>query len=75
MLIDGAPAGAIETPLGFVTLISWSGLNIGFDRSSPVGDYAAPFSFTGELRKVIVMMDDDQALDGDAVGNTEMARQ
>ncbi len=75
LLIDGEEAGSVETPLGFVTLISWSGLDIGFDRSSPVGDYAAPFCFTGELRKVTVAMDDDQTLDGDAVGNTEMARQ
>ncbi|MFO1116918.1 MAG: arylsulfatase [Beijerinckiaceae bacterium] len=75
LLIDGKEAGSVDTPLGFVTLISWSGLDIGFDRSSPVGDYAAPFKFTGELRKVTVTMDDDQKLDGDAVGNTEMARQ
>ena len=75
LLIDGEEAGSVETPLGFVTLISWSGLDIGFDRGSPVGDYAAPFAFTGELRKVVVTMDEDQALDGEAVGNTEMARQ
>jgi arylsulfatase len=75
LLIDGEEAGSVETPLGFVTLISWSGLDIGFDRSSPVGDYAAPFCFTGELRKVTVVMDEDQTLDGEAVGNTEMARQ
>ena len=75
LLIDGQEAGSVETPLGFVTLISWSGLDIGFDRSSPVGDYAAPFCFTGDLRKVVVTMDDDQALDGEAVAATEMARQ
>ena len=75
LLIDGEEAGSVETPLGFVTLISWSGLDIGFDRGSPVGDYAAPFAFTGDLRKVVVSMNDDQALDGEAVGNTEMARQ
>jgi len=75
LLIDGEEAGSIETPLGFVTLISWSGLDIGFDRGSPVGDYAAPFAFTGELRKVTVTMDADQGLDGEAVGATEMARQ
>ncbi|MDE2362233.1 MAG: arylsulfatase [Hyphomicrobiales bacterium] len=75
LTIDGAEAGSVETPLGFVTLIAWSGLDIGFDRSSPVGDYAAPFAFTGLLRKVTVTMDDDQALDGEAVAATEMARQ
>ncbi len=75
LLIDGEEAGSVETPLGFVTLISWSGLDIGFDRGSPVGNYAAPFAFTGELRKVTVTMDADQGLDGEAVGATEMARQ
>jgi arylsulfatase len=75
LLIDGVPAGETTTPLGFHTLISWSGLDIGLDRGSPVGDYAAPFAFTGLLRKVTVTMNDDQALDGDAVGEAEMARQ
>jgi arylsulfatase len=40
-----------------------------------VADYAAPFSFTGTPRKVTVVMDADQTLDGDAVGEAEMARQ
>ena len=75
LLIDGKPAGEVSTPLGFFTLISWSGLDIGRDRGSPVGPYAAPFEFTGLLKKVTVTMDDDQALDGDAVGEAEMARQ
>ena len=75
LLIDGDPAGAVETPLAFHNFVSWSGLDIGHDRGSPVADYAAPFAFTGHLRKVTVFMDDDQALDGEAVGEAEMARQ
>ena len=75
LTIDGAPAGEVETKLGFATRISWSGLDIGRDRGSPVGDYPAPFSFTGKLRKVTVTMDEDQALDAEAVGAAEMARQ
>ncbi|MES2035519.1 MAG: sulfatase-like hydrolase/transferase [Pseudomonadota bacterium] len=75
LLIDGEPAGETTTPLGFHTLISWSGLDIGLDRGSPVGDYPAPFVFTGLLKKVTVTMDDDQVLDGAAVGEAEMARQ
>ena len=47
LLIDGEPAGSLQTQLGFHTLISWSGLDIGRDRSSPVSHYAAPFEFTG----------------------------
>ena len=55
--------------------MSWSGLDIGHDRGSPVSRYAAPFRFTGELIKVIVTMDDDQTLDGDGVGRAVMARE
>ena len=75
LLINGIPCGEIETQRGFVTLISWSGLDIGLDRGSPVSHYKAPFKFTGKLLKVTVSMDDDQVLDGDSVGQTEMARQ
>jgi hypothetical protein len=74
LFVDGRPAGEAQTPLGFATLISFSGLDIGRDRGSPVGDYPAPFAFTGTLRKVTVTMDTDQALDGDAIGEAEMAR-
>ena len=75
LTIDGEPDSTLDTPMGFATLISWSGLDIGRDRGSPVGDYAAPFAFTGLLRKVIFEVSDDQQLDGDAVGRAEMGRQ
>ncbi|HTB04077.1 MAG TPA: arylsulfatase [Bradyrhizobium sp.] len=75
LLIDGEPAGSLQTQLGFHTLISWSGLDIGRDRSSPVSHYKAPFEFTGRLLRVTVAMHGDQKLDGDGVGKAEMARQ
>jgi arylsulfatase len=75
LTIDGEAVGAGDTTLGFATLISWSGLDIGRDRGSPVAPYAAPFAYAGTLKKVTVTMDEDQALDGDAVGEAEMARQ
>jgi hypothetical protein len=75
LLINGVPSGSIETPLSFVNFVSWSGLDIGRDRSSPVGDYVAPFEFTGALKRVTVVMDDDQALDADGVARAQMARQ
>ena len=52
-----------------------SGLDIGCDRGSPVSHYAAPFTFGGSLRKVVITMNPDQALDSDAVARSEMARQ
>ena len=75
LLIDGEPAGSLQTQLGFHTLISWSGLDIGRDRGSPVSHYEAPFEYQGRLLRVTVTMHDDQKLDGDAVGNAQMARQ
>jgi len=75
LTVDGAPAGEIVATTGFGNFISWSGLDIGLDRGSPVAGYAAPFAFTGTLRKVTVTMDDDQDLDDEAIGAAEMARQ
>jgi len=75
LLIDGEPAGSKQTQLAFHNLISWSGLDIGRDRGSPVSHYAAPFEFTGKLLRVTVAMQNDQRLDGDHVGRAEMARQ
>jgi arylsulfatase len=75
LTIEGEPAGAMQTQLGFHNLISWSGLDIGRDRGSPVSHYEAPFEYSGKLLRVEVTMYDDQDLDGDGVGDAEMARQ
>lgn len=75
LLIDGEPTGSFDTQNGFVSFISWSGLDIGRDRSSPVSHYEAPFAFTGKLRKVTVLMDDDQALDPVAAATAALARE
>jgi arylsulfatase A-like enzyme len=75
LLIDGILAGRIVSTLGFRNFISWTGLDIGRDRGSPVSYYEAPFEFTGRLVKVTVTMDYDQMLDGDGVGRAQMARE
>jgi arylsulfatase len=75
LLIDGEPAGGFESQMGFVAFISWSGLDIGRDRSSPVSHYEAPFAFTGKLRKVTVLMDDDQVLDAESAAAAALARE
>jgi arylsulfatase A-like enzyme len=75
LLIDGMPAGSIESRLGFVNFISWTGLDIGRDRGSPVSTYKSPFAFTGKLIKVTVTMDDDQMLDGSGVARAQLARE
>jgi arylsulfatase len=75
LLIDGEAAGGFDEQLGFISFISWSGLDIGRDRGSPVSHYEAPFEFTGKLRKVTVLMDDDQALDAKAAADATLARE
>ena len=75
LLIDDVPAGRLETRLGFFNFVSWAGLDVGCDRGSPVSCYEPPFSFTGTLRRVVVTMDEDQALDGDGLGQAQMARE
>lgn len=45
------------------------------DRGSPVSHYAAPFTFTGTLSKIVITMNPQQALDTEAVARSEMARQ
>lgn len=66
LLVDGEAVASGPIAFQFRNFISWSGLDIGHDRSSPVSHYAAPFAFTGKLRKVTVTIEDDQ--DGDAEG-------
>ena len=61
--------------LGFPNFVSWSGLDIGRDRGSPVSYYEAPFAFTGRLIRVEVTMDVDQMLDGQGVGDAIMSKE
>jgi arylsulfatase A-like enzyme len=73
--VDGIEVAQLHTDSIFNLMISWSGLDIGFDRGTTVGDYASPFAFTGKLHKVTVDLGDDQELDHDGVGRAEMARE
>jgi len=75
LLIDGRQVGCTQSQLGFFNFVSWSGLDIGRDRGSPVSHYESPFAFTGKLTKVTVTMDDDQMLDGDDIGRAQIARE
>jgi arylsulfatase len=76
LLIDGEPAGTVKSQAGFNNFVSWSGLDIGRNRGSPVSTlYEAPFEFNARLKRVSVTLEAPQGLDGDAVGLSEMARQ
>ncbi len=81
LLVDGVEAGRMETDQIFWLMISWSGLDIGLDRGTTVGDYdgsgrhLGPFSFTGSLVDVTIELDDDQEVDHEAAGEAELGRE
>lgn len=75
LLVDDRPVGSAEYAARFITTVSWEGLDIGCDRLSPVGNYEAPFVYTGRLFRVEVELDTNQNLDYEAVARTELGRQ
>ncbi len=80
LLINGEPAGSMNTDQVFWLMVSWSGLDVGFDRGTTVADYdrtgrfMGPNRFTGTLVKVTVNLDDDQELNHEAAAESEIAR-
>jgi arylsulfatase len=79
LLIDGEPAGSMTTENIFWLLVSWSGLDVGFDRGSTVTDYRGRgfvdlFEYTGTLERVVFDLTDDQDLDHGAAGEVELSR-
>ena len=75
LFVDGDEVASASMRFGFTTMISWSGLDIGRDRGSPVSHYAAPFEFTGKLFSVTVTLQAQKGLPDNAVAQLEMARQ
>lgn len=69
LLIDGQPAGEMHTDSIFWLMISWSGLDVGFDRGTTVTDYdgngtfMGPYAFSGALSRVEVALSNDQNVD------------
>lgn len=81
LLIDDEPVGHMETQNIFALMVSWSGLDVGYDRGTTVCDYdgsgrhLGPFPFTGNLIKVTVDLMDDQELDSDGVANVALSKE
>ena len=75
LLINGEPAGSLQSKIGFNNFISWSGLDIGRDRGSPVSHYAAPFAFTGLLKRVTVSLSPPPAIQGDGPARVALGRE
>jgi len=75
LLINDEPAGSLQSKIGFNNFISWSGLDIGRDRGSPVSHYVAPFEFTGFLKKVTVTLGPPRSVDQEGAAKAAMARE
>jgi arylsulfatase len=81
LLIDGEPAGVMETDQIFWLMISWSGLDIGLDRGTTVADYdgsgqhMGPYAYTGQLVRVTVDLMTDQDVDHEEAGAAGLARE
>ncbi|MGC8532529.1 MAG: arylsulfatase [Acidiphilium sp.] len=75
LLVDDDEVGRLRCESGFNTLISWSGLDIGMSRGSPVGEYAPPFRFTGQIQRIEMRLEPRGLVSGDGIGQAEMARQ
>ncbi len=81
LLIDGEPAGSMETDQIFWLMVSFSGLDIGLDRGTTVADYdltgrfVGPYTFGGTMIKVTVDLDTDQDVDHEAAGETQVGRE
>lgn len=75
LLVDGQEVEKAGFLHGFVNFVSWSGIDIGMSRGSPVSHYAAPFTFTGTLKKVTITIEPDQVLDAQAAAEVVLARE
>jgi arylsulfatase len=75
LFIDAKKVGEVRMPQTMPAVISWEGLDVGRDSLVPVGDYAAPFPFTGTIRRVVVELANDQQLDRAATFSADAGRQ
>lgn len=73
LLADGGLVGrgTIERPAR--SRLAYAGLDIGVDRGPGVGDYRAPFSFTGSIRQVVVRTDPSADVDDAAAMAVDLA--
>ena len=77
LLVDDVEVAVTEVAMrSFNTMVSFSGLDVGLDRGSPVSHYEAPFRFTGgRLYEVEVELAPLQRLDPGQIATVTMARQ
>ena len=75
--MDGEVVGSLDMGrIGLNSQVSFSGLDIGLDRGSPVSDYEAPFCLSGaKLYRVEFTLDPVQKLDYEQIALVEISRQ
>ncbi len=73
--IDGVPCGAVSLPQTYRAQSSFIGLEVGRAPRPAVGDFEAPFPFTGRLLRVEVFLGDDQRTDAAASLEAALRRQ
>lgn len=61
--IDGVPCSGVALPQTYRAQSSFIGLEVGRAPKPAVGDFEAPFPFTGRLLRVEVLLADDQRTD------------
>ena len=75
LFINGKQCGAITLPQTYRGQTSFLGMEVGRAPSPAVGDFAAPFPFTGTLQTVTFDLIDDQSADAAAAAAAAMRRQ
>jgi hypothetical protein len=63
LFIDDEAVGEVEIPATYRAQTSFIGLEVGRAPAPAVGDFAAPFHFTGTIHRVVVELADDQQRD------------
>jgi len=63
LLINGERCGTVLLPQTYRAQSSFIGMEIGRAPKPSVGEFEAPFEFSGVLHKVVFELDDDQVID------------
>jgi len=64
LYINGTACGSVVLPQTYRAQASFIGLEVGQAPKPSVGEFVAPFPFTGVLHSVVVDLEDDQVVDG-----------
>ena len=64
LYINGKACGSVVLPQTYRAQASFIGLEVGQAPKPSVGEFVAPFPFTGVLHSVVVDLEDDQVVDG-----------